>query len=77
MVLYLTKYSRPNIFNVMRELCNCPDFASMGTYLEILKMIKFFLDAKNFCLEFDQNLKIRTEIRAFSATTTRLEIQTK
>ena len=65
MLLYLTKYSRPDLCNVVRELSKCMDGASMGTYLELLRVIKFVLDTKNFCLKiqpkFDDsswNLKV-------------------
>jgi len=65
MLLYLTKYSRPDLCNVVRELSKCMDGATMGTYLELLRVIKFVLDTKNFCLKirpkFDNsswNLKV-------------------
>jgi len=51
MLLYLTKYSRPDLCNVVRELSKCMDGASMGTYLELLRVIKFVLDTENFCLK--------------------------
>jgi hypothetical protein len=65
MLLYLTKYSRPDLCNVVRELSKCMDGASMGTYLDLLRVIKFVLDTKKFCLKiqpkFDDsswNLKV-------------------
>jgi hypothetical protein len=36
MILYSTKYSRSDIFNLVRELCTFVDGATMGTYLEML-----------------------------------------
>jgi hypothetical protein len=51
MLLYSTKYSRTDICNVVRELCKCVDGATMGTYLEMLMVIKFVLDTKKFCLK--------------------------
>jgi hypothetical protein len=43
MILYSINYSRPDIFHVVSELCRCMDGVSMGTYLEMLKVIKFVL----------------------------------
>jgi hypothetical protein len=64
MLIYLTKYSRPNLCNVARELFKCMDGATMGTYLEMLRVVKFVLDSKFFCLKLcskfnhmDWNLK--------------------
>jgi hypothetical protein len=52
MILYLTKYSRPGICNVVREICKCMDGATMGTYLEkMLRVIKFVLNTENFGLK--------------------------
>jgi hypothetical protein len=50
MLLYLTKYSRPDLCNVFRELAKCMDKATKGTYLEMLRVVKFVIDTKNFCL---------------------------
>jgi hypothetical protein len=56
-LLYLTKYSRPNLCNVVRELAKCMDKATKGTYLEMLRVIKFVIDTKNFVSKSSQNLK--------------------
>ena len=66
MLLYLTKYSRPDISNVVRELSKCMDGATWGAYLEMLRVIKFVIDTKTFGLKImpkiedseDWNLKI-------------------
>ena len=50
MLLYLTKYSRPDLCNIVRELAKCMDKATKGTYLEMLRVVKFVIDTKNFCL---------------------------
>jgi hypothetical protein len=47
-LLHLTRYSRPNLCNVVRELSKCMDGA---TYIEMLRVIKFVIDTTNFCLE--------------------------
>jgi hypothetical protein len=38
MLLYLTKYSRPDLCNDVRELAKCMDKATKGTYLEMLRV---------------------------------------
>jgi hypothetical protein len=46
MLLYLIKYSRPDIANVVRELSKCMDEANLAAYKEMLRVIKFVLDTK-------------------------------
>jgi hypothetical protein len=65
MLLYLTKYSRPNISNIVRELSKCMNDASWGSYQELLRVIKFIDDTKSFGLKvlpkldhFSCNLKV-------------------
>jgi hypothetical protein len=43
MLLYLTKHSRPDICHVVREVCKCMDNATIGTYLELSRVIKLLL----------------------------------
>jgi hypothetical protein len=57
MLLYLTKYSRPDLCNVARELAKCMDKARTGTYLEMLRVVKFVIDTKNFCLRIRPEFK--------------------
>ena len=59
MLLYLTKYSRPDLCNVVRELSKCMDKATMGTYLEMLRVIKFVIDTKHFCLRIQPVRKLK------------------
>jgi hypothetical protein len=49
--LYLTKYSRPDLCNVVRELSKCMVKATMGSYLEILRVVYLVIDIKTFCLK--------------------------
>jgi hypothetical protein len=56
MLLYLTKYSRPDLCNV-RELAKCMDKATKGTYLEMLRVVKFVIDTKKFCLQIKPEFK--------------------
>jgi hypothetical protein len=68
MLLYLTKYSRPDISNIVRKLSKCVDSASWGSYQELLHVINFVDNTKSFRSkvklkprlndDFDWNLKI-------------------
>jgi hypothetical protein len=51
MLLYLTKYLRPDISNIVRELSKCMNAASWGSYQELLPVIKFINDTKSFGLK--------------------------
>jgi hypothetical protein len=53
MLLYLIKYSRPDLANVVRELSKCMDGANLAAYKEILRVIKFVLDTKDYCLKLN------------------------
>jgi hypothetical protein len=57
MLLYLTKYSCPDLCNVVRELSKFMDRGTNGTYLEMLRVVKFVLDTKNFCLRIQPEFK--------------------
>jgi hypothetical protein len=58
MLLYLTNYSQPDLFNVVRKLVKCMDKATKGTYLEMfLRVVKFVIDTKNFCLQIKPEFK--------------------
>jgi hypothetical protein len=59
MLFYLIKYSQPDLCNIVRELSKCMDKATMGTYLEILRVVKFFFDTKTFCLKICLENKIK------------------
>ena len=53
----LTKYSRADISNIARELSKCMDGATMGSYLEMLRVVKFVLDTKTFCLKLHPKIE--------------------
>jgi hypothetical protein len=55
MLLSLIKYSRPDLNNAIRELSKCMDRATYGTYQEMLCIVKFVLDTKNYCLIIQPN----------------------
>ena len=46
MLLYLVKYSRPDIANAVRELTKCMDGATPAAYKEMLRLVKFVLCTK-------------------------------
>jgi hypothetical protein len=50
-LLYLIKYSRPDLANVVRELSKCMDGASLAAYKEMQRVIKFVLDTRMHCLK--------------------------
>jgi hypothetical protein len=60
MLLYLIKYSRPDISNAVRELSKCMDRATYGTY--------HVLDTKNYCLKIQPNFDSKNswELKVFS-----------
>jgi hypothetical protein len=62
MLLYLIKYSRPDLCNVVRELSKCMDKATMGTYPEMLRVVKFVIDTKKICLKIRPENKIKNWI---------------
>ena len=51
MLLYLIKYLRPDLANVVEELSKCMDGASFAAYREMQEVIKFVLDTKLNCLK--------------------------
>jgi hypothetical protein len=50
-LLYLTKYSRSDISNIVLELSKFMDFASWGSYQELLRFIKFVDNTYSFGLK--------------------------
>ena len=68
MLLYLIKYSRPDISNAVRELSKCMDRATYGTYQEMLRVVKFVLDTKNYCLKIQPNFDSKNswKLKVFS-----------
>jgi hypothetical protein len=50
MLLYLIKYLRPDLANMVRELSKCMDGASLAAYKEMQRVIKFVLDTMLHCL---------------------------
>jgi hypothetical protein len=55
-LLYLTKYSCPDICNTVRELLKCMDSATWKTYTELFRVIKFAIDTKTFGLKMQPKL---------------------
>jgi hypothetical protein len=50
MLLFLIRYSRPDLANVVWELSKYMDSASHAMYKEMLRVMKFVLDTKQYCL---------------------------
>jgi hypothetical protein len=48
--LQFVKHSRPDIANPVRELSKCMDKATEAAYKEMLRVVKFVLDTRNFGL---------------------------
>jgi hypothetical protein len=57
-LLYLIKYSRPDLANVIRELSKCMDGANLAAYKDMLRVLKFVLDKKDYCLKLKQKQEI-------------------
>ena len=56
MLLYLVKHSRPDISNGVRELTKCMDGATLAAYREMLRVIKYVLDTKQWGLKLEPTL---------------------
>jgi hypothetical protein len=53
MLLYLTKHSRPDIANAVRELTKVLDGASPAAYKEMKRVIKYVLDTEKLALKIE------------------------
>ena len=53
MLVYLIKYSRPGIGIVVRRLSKFMNGANLAAYKEILRVIKFVLNSRLFCLKME------------------------
>jgi hypothetical protein len=51
MLLFLIKYSMRDLANVVRELSKCMDGASHAAYKEMLRVMKFVMNTKQYCLK--------------------------
>ena len=66
MLLFLVKYSRPDLANIVRELSRVNDGATKGHMSMLLRVIKFTFDTKNRVLSYElKNEKGNWELRAF------------
>ena len=63
-LLYLTKYTRPDISNAVREHSKMMDGATMEQYRSLLRLIKFVIDTKNQMLK----MKVQRRDGIFSIT---------
>ena len=53
MLLYLIKYSTPDLANVVCKLLKYMDGDNLAAYKEMLRIIKFVLDTKDDCLKMN------------------------
>ena len=53
MLLYLVKYSHPNLAKVTREMSKANGSVDSAAYKKLLHVIKFVLDMKNLRLEIE------------------------
>ena len=53
MLLYLVKFSRPDISNAVRELSKVKDVATSAHMKNMLRTIKFIMDTRQRVLSFD------------------------
>jgi hypothetical protein len=56
-LLYLIKYSRPDIANTVRELAKCMDGATPAAFNEMMRVIRFVLDTRDFGLKVEPKLQ--------------------
>jgi len=59
MLLFLTKFSRPDIANTVRELSKMNDRTGMAHVKELLRVIKFVVDTRYWCLRYRINMSDR------------------
>ena len=50
MLLYLVKYSRPDITNAVRELTKCMDKANKAAYKECTRVLKYVIETEDYGL---------------------------
>ena len=51
MALYLIKHSRPDIANAVRELSKCISAPNAAAFKEMLRILKYIIDTKNYGLK--------------------------
>jgi hypothetical protein len=69
MLLYLVKHSRPDISNAVRELTKIMDGATEAAYKEMLRVIKYVMDTKEWGLKFEPILpkgKMKWDVVVYS-----------
>lgn len=58
MLLYLVKFSQPDISNSVRELTKAMDKATEGHYRSLLRVLKYVLDTRDFGLIYDSGILV-------------------
>ena len=65
MLLFLTKFSRPDIANAVRELSKVNNRANQAHVKEMLRTIKFVLDTRNWSLKYKITGSDRRKLKWF------------
>ena len=58
MLLYLVKFSTPDISNSVRELTNAMDCANETHYMVLTCVLKYVLSTSNLGIEYDSGLMV-------------------
>lgn len=66
MLMYLIKHSRPDLSNATRELAKVMDGATLKHWKDLLRVIKFTIDTKNWKLIFKSNQGTKWKLEAYS-----------
>ena len=59
-LMFLVKYSRPDIANSVRELSKANDGATETYFLGLLRTIKYVLDTREKALKYETNMNFKT-----------------
>jgi hypothetical protein len=75
MISYLIKDSRNYLANMNYELSKCMDDVNVAAYKEMIRVIRFVLDARDTCLKLKPNLDDEKEdLVVYVVTVTELEL---
>jgi hypothetical protein len=66
-LLYLIKYSKPDLCKVVREFSKCMDKVTIGTYLEMLRNVKLLLTLKHSVSKFVQKTSLKIGVSTYFA----------
>ena len=61
MLLYLVKHTRPDLTNATRELTKVMDGATQAAMKELLRVLKFAIDTKEYGLKVKPSSLVKTD----------------